>query len=116
MLTVLLLKLVRAPRRHSRGTVRRGGGAKRGTPRGRTEGSTMGVRSDRTPQPFTCISPRRESASEPVPAAHTDQEKTALQRQIAETDRRVDRLVYDLYDLTDDEIRIVEGTSLESAK
>ena len=44
-----------------------------------------------------------------LPAAQTDQEKTALQRQIADTDRRIDRLVYDLYSLTEDEIRIVEG-------
>ncbi len=46
-----------------------------------------------------------------LPAAHTDQEKTALQRQIADTDRRIDRLVYDLYGLTEDEIKIVEGTA-----
>lgn len=45
-----------------------------------------------------------------LPAARTDQEKTALQRQIAETDRRIDRLVYDLYGLTEDEIAIVEGS------
>jgi hypothetical protein len=43
-----------------------------------------------------------------LPAAHTDQEKTALQRQIADTDRRIDRLVYDLYGLTEDEIALVE--------
>jgi hypothetical protein len=48
-----------------------------------------------------------------LPVAHTDQEMTALQRQIAETDRRIDRLVYDLYGLTEDEIAIVEGTSPE---
>ena len=44
-----------------------------------------------------------------LPAAQTDQEKTALQRQIADTDQRIDRLVYDLYGLTEDEIKIVEG-------
>jgi len=31
-----------------------------------------------------------------------------LKRQIAGADRQIDRLVYDLYDLTDDEIAIVE--------
>ncbi|MFQ5464000.1 MAG: TaqI-like C-terminal specificity domain-containing protein, partial [Phycisphaerae bacterium] len=41
-------------------------------------------------------------------AAKTPTDKTALQRQIDATDRRIDRLVYELYDLTDDEIRIVE--------
>ena len=35
-------------------------------------------------------------------------EKTTIQRQIAATDQRIDRLVYDLYDLTEDEIQIVE--------
>ncbi len=34
--------------------------------------------------------------------------KTAIQRQIDATDRQIDRLVYELYDLTDEEIRIVE--------
>ncbi|MCX5838248.1 MAG: hypothetical protein NTW71_06960 [Deltaproteobacteria bacterium] len=41
-------------------------------------------------------------------AARTDHEQTNLQRQIDATDRRIDRLVYDLYDLTEEEIRIVE--------
>ena len=35
-------------------------------------------------------------------------EKTAIQRQIDATDRQIDRLVYQLYELTDDEIRVVE--------
>jgi hypothetical protein len=42
-------------------------------------------------------------------AARTPQEKTALERQIAATDTQIDRLVYDLYGLTADEIAIVEG-------
>ncbi len=40
--------------------------------------------------------------------AKTHHEKTTIQRQIAATDQRIDRLVYDLYDLTEDEIQIVE--------
>ncbi|MHB8846309.1 MAG: hypothetical protein ACYC7L_16365 [Nitrospirota bacterium] len=36
-------------------------------------------------------------------------EKTALQRQIDATDRQIDQLVYELYGLTEDEIKIVEG-------
>ena len=31
-----------------------------------------------------------------------------IQRQIDATDGQIDRLVYDLYDLTEDEIKIVE--------
>jgi type I restriction-modification system DNA methylase subunit len=41
-------------------------------------------------------------------AAKTPQEKTALERQIIATDAQIDRLVYDLYGLTEDEIKIVE--------
>ncbi|HMD68976.1 MAG TPA: TaqI-like C-terminal specificity domain-containing protein, partial [Chitinivibrionales bacterium] len=41
--------------------------------------------------------------------AKTDQEKTVLQRQITSTDRRIDELVYALYGLTEEEIKIVEG-------
>jgi hypothetical protein len=42
--------------------------------------------------------------------AKTPHEKTALQRQIEATDRQIDALVYELYGLTEEEIRIVEGT------
>ncbi|MCK4824783.1 restriction endonuclease subunit R, partial [bacterium] len=38
------------------------------------------------------------------------QDKTVLQRQIETTDRQIDELVYELYGLTDEEIRIVEGS------
>jgi RNA polymerase-binding transcription factor DksA len=41
-------------------------------------------------------------------AARTDHEQTNLQRQIDAADRRIDRLVYDLCGLTEEEIRIVE--------
>lgn len=34
--------------------------------------------------------------------------RQALERQIAATDRQIDQLVYELYGLTDQEIRIVE--------
>lgn len=42
-------------------------------------------------------------------AAKTGPEQTQLQRQIEATDRQIDRLVYELYDLTADEINIVEA-------
>lgn len=41
-------------------------------------------------------------------AAQTPHAKTALQRQIAVADRQIDKLVYDLYGLSEEEIRIVE--------
>jgi len=44
-------------------------------------------------------------------AARTADAKTLIQRQIEATDRQIDRLVYELYGLTDAEIAIVEGTT-----
>ena len=41
--------------------------------------------------------------------AKVPQAKTVLQRQIETTDRQIDRLVYELYELTEEEIKIVEG-------
>jgi hypothetical protein len=43
--------------------------------------------------------------------AKTGHEKTALKRQIEATDRQIDKLVYKLYDLTDEEIKIIEQQS-----
>jgi hypothetical protein len=40
----------------------------------------------------------------------TQHEKTVIQRQIDATDKAIDKLVYELYKLTDDEIKIVEGS------
>jgi hypothetical protein len=40
--------------------------------------------------------------------AKTPDEKTRIQRQIDATDYQIDRLVYELYGLTEEEIRIVE--------
>lgn len=41
--------------------------------------------------------------------ARTPHEQTALQRQIEAIDRQIDTLVYELYGLTEEEIKIVEG-------
>jgi hypothetical protein len=41
--------------------------------------------------------------------AKAPDDKTKLQRRIDATDREIDRLVYDLYGLTEEEIGIVEG-------
>jgi hypothetical protein len=42
-------------------------------------------------------------------AAKIEHEKTALQRPIEATARQIDALVYELYGLTEEEIKIVEG-------
>ena len=44
-------------------------------------------------------------------SAKTDHDKTLLQRQITATDKQIDKLVYELYGLSDDEIGIVEQTT-----
>jgi hypothetical protein len=44
-------------------------------------------------------------------AAKTNHEKSLIQRQIDVTDKQIDQLVYELYDLTEEEIRIVEETT-----
>ncbi|MDD5188009.1 MAG: hypothetical protein PHF57_07350 [Methanoregula sp.] len=43
--------------------------------------------------------------------ARLEQEKTQLSRQIAATDDSIDKLVYELYGLTEEEIAIVERSA-----
>jgi hypothetical protein len=43
--------------------------------------------------------------------ARLEQERTMLSRQIEATDASIDKLVYDLYGLTEEEIVIVEGSA-----
>jgi hypothetical protein len=45
-------------------------------------------------------------------SARTEHQRTILQRQINALDRQIDNLVYDLYDLTEEEIKIVEKSEL----
>jgi hypothetical protein len=45
-----------------------------------------------------------------LPKAKTPHEQESLQRQIAATDKAIDALVYELYGLAEEEIRIVEGS------
>jgi hypothetical protein len=47
-------------------------------------------------------------APESLTGAETPSDNTAIQRQIDATDRQIDQLVYELYGLTDEEIKIVE--------
>ena len=42
--------------------------------------------------------------------ARIPRDKTILQQHIAATARQIDKLVYDLYDLTEEEITLVEAT------
>ncbi|HTW92138.1 MAG TPA: hypothetical protein VMH22_10565 [bacterium] len=44
------------------------------------------------------------------PSTKTPHEQESLQRQTAVTDKAIDALVYELYGLMDEEVRIVEGT------
>jgi hypothetical protein len=44
-------------------------------------------------------------------AAKTDHEKSSLRRQIEATDNQIDRMVYELYGLTEEEIKIIEQGS-----
>jgi len=48
-------------------------------------------------------------------AVKTPQEKKSLEMQIAATDRRIDNMVYELYGLAPDEIKIVEQDRYEAA-
>jgi hypothetical protein len=41
-------------------------------------------------------------------SSKTNHDKTVIQRQIDATDRQIDRLMYELYGLTEEEIKIVE--------
>jgi hypothetical protein len=49
--------------------------------------------------------PKAYSSLQPT---ETYYEKSLIQRQIDATDKQIDQLVYELYGLTDEEIRIVE--------
>jgi hypothetical protein len=52
---------------------------------------------------------RMLSLHKALAAAHSPAEKERLERQIEVTDRAIDALVYELYGLTEEEIKIVEG-------
>jgi hypothetical protein len=45
-------------------------------------------------------------------AARSPNDNSLLQRQIRTTDHQIDRLVYDLYGLTDEEIEVVESETV----
>ncbi len=47
-----------------------------------------------------------------LPQSKTPQSRSQLERQIAHTDNEIDQLVYELYGLTEAEIRVVEGDDI----
>jgi hypothetical protein len=49
-------------------------------------------------------------AKKQLAKAQTDKDKTYYENKCAALDRQIDRLVYDLYGLTEDEIQIVEDS------
>ena len=53
---------------------------------------------------------------EELPTAVLPDEKERLERQIHATDRQIDRLVYELYGLTEEEIKIVEGSGINAQR
>ena len=46
-----------------------------------------------------------------LPKAKTPHERESMERTIAATDGQIDRLVYELYGLTEKEVEVVEGSS-----
>ena len=52
---------------------------------------------------------RRLALTPKLRAATADSEKAVLQNAVTATDQQIDALVYDLYGLTEDEIKLVEG-------
>ena len=44
-------------------------------------------------------------------AAATEKERATLQNAVTATDRQIDQLVYELYELTPEEIALVEGAA-----
>jgi hypothetical protein len=62
----------------------------------------------RTPSALAGTSPNFQNA-EFRGGGRTPQEQEMVKREIEATDRAIDRLVYELYGLTEEEIKIVEG-------
>ena len=52
----------------------------------------------------------KETCKEILSDAKIPEAQTMLQRQIAATDKEIARIVYELYGMTEEEIKIVEGS------
>ena len=62
----------------------------------------------KTPSVLADTSPKSQSAGFGG-GGRSPQEQEMVKREIESTDRAIDRLVYELYGLSEEEIRIVEG-------
>jgi hypothetical protein len=56
----------------------------------------------------TALRRNRQISSRRLQDAKLEHEKTLLSRQIEATDASIDKLVYELYGLTEEEIRVLE--------
>ena len=59
-------------------------------------------------QPFIKLVDQMLSLNKELQKTRTEADRQIIQRQITATDKQIDRLVYDLYGLTEEEIKIVE--------
>ena len=57
----------------------------------------------------TTFPSRRPGVHRQLAPARCEGQRGAIQRQIEATDAEIDRVVYELYGLTEDEIAIIEG-------
>jgi hypothetical protein len=64
-----------------------------------------------TTRPYVAMANEEQAAIAPSAPLRrgTPQEQEMVKREIESTDRQIDRLVYELYGLTEEEIKIVEG-------
>jgi len=62
---------------------------------------------------MTCLVERMLELHKQLPKAKTPHEQGSLKPTIAATDKQIDVLAYELYDLTDVEVRIVGGTTTD---
>ncbi len=67
------------------------------------------IPSPKSTQEFWLIMTHVRHVMSELQSAKTLQEKESVQRQVESTDGAIDKLVYELYGLTEEEIGIVEG-------
>jgi len=65
--------------------------------------------SQKQPEPLAVSC--RPMTERDLPKAKTPHEQESLKRTIAATDNAIDALVYELYGLNEEEIRVVEGVA-----
>ena len=57
----------------------------------------------------TCVCERMLALHKSLKSTHNPQEADRLTREVESVDRTIDSLVYELYGLSEEEIKIVEG-------